>query len=219
MAGIRRKATSEVEQAALEDVCVLLSLVSPPSPFGCFVQKDLPQHWLLASINLQLAQTASFSGDADRWCSAVRSELQAIKVEGCLLQVVERPLDVASGTHFGSLKLSAHQQLEEQLANEMGIKLFRIDMPNNWTSEKANQIAVLIDKFAAELCAWCGITSPKATKRSKKSAHLFDRSSKQEEVNKKPLWGPSMQVKPQEHSFRAAKNTLHPAAAAALLRA
>lgn len=89
-----------------------------------------------------------------------------------MIQIRERPLHMVSGTYFGSPELGREQEVEERMADLVGLKVFRLTMPNNWSQFKPGQLNDLIVELTDQVQHWKGGATTKNQKDTNASELL-----------------------------------------------
>lgn len=92
------------------------------------------------------------------WRRAFRWHIErAARLGGFMIQVVERP----TVHHYhscdewdGDLSLSEGQQIEDEMARQAGLRIFRLEMPNEWDTLSESKVDPLVDDLAMEVVAW-----------------------------------------------------------------
>jgi len=87
-------------------------------------------------------------------------QLEAKESGGFMVQVVERPVNRFTGSYFGALELAGGQDIEERMADDVGLRIFRLDMPNNWRDDKPHHLVDrLVSDLASDVISWTGTRS------------------------------------------------------------
>lgn len=92
------------------------------------------------------------------WRRAFRWHIErAQRLGGFMIQVVERP----TVHHYhscdewdGDLTLSEGQQVEAEMAREVGLTIFRLEMPNEWDTLSESKVDPLVADLAMEVVTW-----------------------------------------------------------------
>lgn len=90
------------------------------------------------------------------WRYAFRHRLErAARLGGFMLQVIERSRDPLYGRFRGRLDLNDGQALEEMMAESVGIKVFRLAMPEEfWPQYDEAKVDPLVDELAERVSLW-----------------------------------------------------------------
>lgn len=89
------------------------------------------------------------------WRYAFRWYLQkAIACDGALVQICERTYDTEFDYWTGVTELSPTQQIVQMIAESLGIKVFRSEMPDKWGTGGKKRVEQRVDQLAADVLTW-----------------------------------------------------------------